>query len=303
MKRAVIFIITLVILQSGLVTAQDSANIITAEVVYPSLNIRVMPAIGARKIGQFAFGDVMTILQWETGYRGLWVRVTAPDKGLTGWVDAAYLYFSDESWRGQVQMLKMWDLQNPAYVENDSLPLPLTSYLSFCGGSWIKIWTEPTRTGTLIRRVDTGGMVTITANALINGTYSSMVRIYHHDTGTEGWVRAECVGSFYENVIDWRNDNLPKVRYDHVEWGGPIQVTEMPAVTKLSGYLRQSLGQYQPSLVYIPAGAEILLIGRNRYRWSGYSWFQVEYNGMVGWMYGGRINLPDGYENLPITSG
>ncbi len=283
------------------VTAQESGQII-AEVIYATLTVYAVPSRGAPRVGELTQGDQLQVLQREEGYDGFWVRASSLSNGMTGWVDTSYLYFQDASWKSAIPVLNQFEIQNPAYVENDTLPLPLESQTSFCIGSPIRLRAAPWRNSETIARLLPETKVIITGNAVINGAYAPFVRVLHPESGAEGWAYADCIGNFYESIINWMNVNLPVFIYDEVTHATENPISEIQTTTRRNSYLRlyPESTYARPHVAYLPVGTSLRLIGRTECDVHRYCWFQAEHQGKVGWIWGRNVYVADGWEGLPI---
>lgn len=301
MRWGLIFILTVMLV--GVLPAQAQNAVITAEVVYPSVAFFSVPNANAPKLGEVPQGTVLVVHQRENDYKGEWVRATA--NGITGWVDTMYLYMSDAQWKSQIPTLNLYDLRNPAYVENDTLPLPLIAETGWCRNGFINFRVEPYRDAEIIHFIDDGKMVEVTGLAKINGSWSDFVRARHLETGIEGWIYGNCIGSDFENVLYWYNVHLPVITFNTI-----APADGMTAITTKNTYLFffpnrifQSCGSdrhyISPNYTPIPSNTTVQVIGRNSCTTREFCWFQVVYNGQFGWIY--SLDFEDDYMSLPIT--
>lgn len=270
--------------------AQDAPPVITAEVIYRTLNVRTDAVTWSAKIGELHTGDVITISHRAEIYNSehAWVYMHHPQSNLTGWVHSQYLQFAQADWRNYVPELNYRDLRDLDYTQADELPLPQVA--SQNGNATYFLRAEPRYYAARIAEIPFPGEIEILANARINGSISNFVYVRERASQLEGWLPApQLRGDGWYSA--WINDNLP--------------IIEINNAVALEGYVIASSGRVlrtEPSdlatmIRDLPAMSLVAVYGH-----AGDSWYYVKdvETGQVGWIHGADFPINFDRSHLPL---
>jgi hypothetical protein len=87
---------------SPLTAQEPPTSVITAEVIYPEVNLRVGASQRYNSLALLPQGTIVEARAWDDyatdDLADIWVLVTVPDSGLEGWIRADLVRFSDADW-------------------------------------------------------------------------------------------------------------------------------------------------------------------------------------------------------------
>lgn len=180
--------------------AQENTEIsVTAEVIYPVVNIRNAPNTsdhpyfgGDTTIGQLHMGDVVWVNAMETiPQHRLWVYVTHDASGLTGWVVADLLLFSTVDWQRYVEQAGSTANSLIEFHAENTPENPIHTHIrpTTNGRRQVCVNTHPFE-GEQAGCIPTGASVIALGAAERDGQRTCHVLIRSNDMGLEGWVYA-----------------------------------------------------------------------------------------------------------------
>lgn len=296
-----VFMLILVILSMAIPTTaqEDATPVITAEVLYPEVNLRIGPSVWYDSLILLTRGTVVTVIGQREG--GDWVYVVVEDIGLTGWMASELLYFSDREWLRTLAVMPYSEILTT--FPQEPLQPPLRMTVQFYG-SPARLLENPWYSSVIIAILPSRTSVNVIGRSGAIGNY---VYVQVPDSGLEGWV------AFYllleeRNVplgYDWTM-TLPIMATPFVLEGQTIATT-LPRHYARRLYLRSLPALDAPIITLLDESARLSVHGRS----SGDSqWVYVTVvdSGESGWVFDGiigrtvSIDYPLGFDrnSLPI---
>jgi uncharacterized protein YraI len=167
-------------------------------------------------------------------------------------------------------------------------PQPISgAYITVTGAFRLNVRATPDITGAILTRINRNESYPIIGRNALSTWYQINVN------NTVGWVAARFVTPF--NAA-----GVPVVGVgDQPGQGGGSPGALTVTATPYTVNLRQGPGTEFSRLARIPAGSSAALVGRN----AANQWYQVNYNGIVGWVSAEFVVLSSGVNlnSVPIT--
>lgn len=291
--QRIMFMGLVVILLGSLlpVIAQEETPV-TAEVLYPEVNLRAGPSLLYASLGLLPQRATVTVHAWENyltnGTEALWVYVTVTDSGLVGWIRADMLYFSDAQWRRHLPTLGLDEVARTILTESY---LDTYEFELWNNGSDIQLYAEPWEGSPVIDLLPSYSLVTVIGRSIVQGYNRFVYMQYQEKTG---WVRARNLRRIAARPITW-SDALPIVAAPF-----PIQ-GQMIAIVWDNFRLRSEPNLTGNVIVVLDVGQRLAVHGRSSNEDPTWVYVTVLPAGQSGWVldravYGWRsILYPRGF--------